>query len=142
MTINFPNPIFILKEKKAEKQRIRTEKFEARRKRDDERRKAKDDERKKRKDAQKSEITKNLSRKYSSGGDRGDSDEVFDNSEQTTKMHKKPDKNSSKKDRYGNFNFYPRAAQKKSLLFTFYFAVLVVRIDVSQIKAFREFNPN
>lgn len=45
-----------IKEKKAEKQRIRQEKFDARKKRDEERRKAKEEEKRKRKEAQKAEI--------------------------------------------------------------------------------------
>jgi hypothetical protein len=44
--------------------------------------------------------------------------------------------------------FYPRARSRVLKGFTFYFVVLVVvvvlvvRIDVSQIKAFSEFNPS
>ena len=52
-----------IKEKKMEKQRIRQEKFDARKKRDEERRKAKDDEKRKRKESQKAEIAKNKDRR-------------------------------------------------------------------------------
>jgi hypothetical protein len=34
------------------------------------------------------------------------------------------------------FNLFTREQSSKGLLFTFYFVVVVVRIDVSQIKAF------
>ena len=66
-----------IKEKKMEKQRIRQEKFDARKKRDEERRKAKDDEKRKRKESQKAEIAKNKDRR----------------------------EDESREKKYGNFNF-------------------------------------
>lgn len=60
-----------IKEKKAEKQRLRQEKFDARKKRDEDRRKFKEEEKKKRKESQKAEIhAKNNAGKKAGGSDK------------------------------------------------------------------------